>query len=176
MAASVETILREVAARTSERPEAPAWTPGPLPFQPDVFFLGRTEGAGVARDPFDRIVRRCRITTEGAFNALHGSIELEEVFAYDDGELDVWRWAMQPGYDGRYVVAEAKAGVGIEGDRVGEDYLISFRRAVGKARGLFAPRFAARFSQLAPDLVLKQARISLFGAPLGSLTAFHRRV
>jgi len=174
MAAFVETILRDVAAQTLE-PETRAWAPGPLPFQPDSFFLGRTEGGGVTRDPFGRMLRRCRIATEGVVST-HGGVQFEEVFTYDDGEVDVWRWAMQPGYDGRYVAAESKAGAGIEGDQEGEDYLIRFRRPIGRAAGVFAPRFEARFTLLAPDLAFKRARISLFGAPLGGLTAFHRRV
>src|SRR5580704_4257351 len=40
-----------------------------LVFEPETFFLGRTEGAGVMRDPFGRIVRRYHITTTGAFSA-----------------------------------------------------------------------------------------------------------
>jgi hypothetical protein len=147
-----------------------------LLFQPEVYFLGRTEGAGVVRNPFGRVVRRCRITTEGFLSPPHGSIRIEEVYAYDDGEVDIWRWAMSPSRDGRYVAAEAKAGAGITGERQGPDYVLSFRRPVGRAKGPLAPRFATRFTQLTPDLALKRAQVSLFGLPLGELTAVHRRI
>jgi hypothetical protein len=147
-----------------------------LAFAPEQFFLGRTEGAGVVRDPFGRIVRRCRVTTEGALGAPHGAIRFNEVFAYDDGEVDTWRWVMTAGGDGRYVAAEAKAGAGITGERVGDEYRLAFRRPVGKAAGPLRPRFNTRFTLLAPDIALKRAEVSLFGVPLGVLTAVHRRV
>jgi hypothetical protein len=146
-----------------------------LVFQPEAFFLGRTEGAGVVRDPFGRIVRRCRITTDGAYSASHGAIRFDEVFTYDDGEVDVWRWAMTAGRDGRYVAAEAKAGTGIAGERRGDEYVLAFRRPVGKATGALAPLFRTRFTLLSPDTALKRAEVSLLGVPLGVLSAIHRR-
>src|SRR5579871_3921255 len=158
------------------RVETLARAPSTLSFQPEVYFLGRTEGAGVVRNPFGRIVRRCLVTTEGSLGAPHGAIRFEEVFAYDDGEIDIWRWAMSPSRDGRYVAAEAKAGAGITGERRGLDYVLSFRRPVGRATGALAPRFETRFTQLTPELALKRAQVSLFGLPLGELTAVHRRI
>jgi hypothetical protein len=145
-------------------------------FLPEQFFLGRTEGAGVVRDPFGKIVRRCRIVTDGAFSAGHGAIRFDEVFTYDDGEVDVWRWVMTAGRDGRYVAAEEKAGVGISGELRGEEYVIAFRRPVGKAKGPLAPHFLSRFTLLSPDTALKRADVSLLGLPMGSLNAIHRRV
>jgi len=167
-------LERDTAVSHAPPPLAPAL--GSLPFQPELFFLGRTEGAGVVRDPFDRIVRRCKVTTEGARHGGVGAVSFEEVFTYDDGEVDVWRWAMSPGRDGRYVAAEAKAGPGIAGERAGADYRLSFRRPVGAATGVFAPRFSTRFTMLAPDLALKSARMSIWGLPLAALVVFHRKV
>ncbi|HTX50608.1 MAG TPA: DUF3833 family protein [Caulobacteraceae bacterium] len=165
-AAELEPLLPR-AGRTS--------APRALVFQPEAFFLGRTEGAGVVRDPFGRVVRRCRITTVGSLDAAHGVIRLEEMFTYEDGEVDTWRWAMSPSRDGRYVAAEIKAGAGIAGERHGADYVLSFRRPYGPARGLLAPRFETRFTMLSQEIVLKRARVHLFGLPLGELTAVHRR-
>ena len=147
-----------------------------LTFEPETFFLGRTEGAGVVRDPFGRIVRRCHISTDGSYSAAEGALRFDETFTYDDGEIDPWRWVMRPGREGRYVAAEAKAGVGITGERRGGEYVLAFRRPVGRAIGALSPRFRTRFTLLAPDLALKQADVSLFGVPVGRLTAFHRRV
>jgi hypothetical protein len=149
---------------------------GVLAFAPESFFLGRTEGAGVVRDPFGRIVRRCRITTTGAFSAGQQAVRFDEVFAFDDGEIDTWRWVMQAGRDGRYVAAEAKAGAGLSGERQGDDYVISFRRPIGKAKGPLAPHYRTRFTLLAADIALKRADVSLLGLPMGSLSAVHRRV
>lgn len=154
-------------------PELPALN---LVFRPEAFFIGRTVGAGVVHDPFGRLVRRCRITTRGAAIAGRGAIRFEEELVYDDGEVDLWRWVMSPGRDGRYVAAEARAGAGITGEVRGGDYQLSFRRPVGQAAGWLAPRFSTRFTLLSPDLVLKRASVSLFGAPLGRLFATHRRI
>jgi hypothetical protein len=160
-------------------PETPAAGPRPLAglaFAPETFFLGHTEGAGVVRDPFGRIARRCHIQTEGAYSASQGAIRFDEVFTFDNGEVDVWRWAMTPGRDGRYVAAEAKAGAGITAERRGDDYLIAFRRPIGRAQGLLSPLYRSRFTLLSPGLALKQGTVSLFGLPLGSLSAIHWRV
>lgn len=152
------------------------WSVGSLPFAPETFFVGRTEGAGVVRDPFGRIVRRCRIVTSGAFSDAHQALRFDETFAYDDGEVDTWRWVMQAGRDGRYVAAESKAGSGLVGERQGDDYVISFRRPVGRAKGPLAPHYRSRFTLLSPDTALKRADVSLLGVPMGSLSAIHRRL
>jgi hypothetical protein len=165
----LELSVDAVGQRAEARP------PGALAFHPETFFLGRTEGAGVVRDPFGRVVRRCKVVTEGSLNPAQGGIRFDEVFSYDDGEVDTWRWAMTYGGDGRYVAAEARAGAGITGERRGDDYLIDFRRPVGRARGALAPSFRTRFTLLAPDFALKEARVSLLGLPLGVLTTMHRR-
>ena len=146
-----------------------------LIFRPEVFFLGRTDGGGVVRDPLGRIIRRCRITTEGAFSSSRNALRMDETFSYDDGEVDVWRWVMQPGRDGRYVAAEAKAGGGLSGEQRGADYVLSFRRPVARAQGAFAPHYRTCLTLLTPDTALKRAAVSLFHAPLGIMTAVHRR-
>ena len=67
-------------------------------------------------------------------------------------------------------------GAGITGELRGGDYLLAFRRPVGRARGPFSPQFRSRFTLLAPDLAMKRADVSLFGLPLGHLSAVHRRI
>ncbi len=128
------------------------------------------------RDPLGRVARRCRVETMGDFAPTRSAIEFEEVFTYTDGEVDVWRWAMTQGSNGLYVAAEAVAGVGITGYRDEEDYVLSFRRAVGPAKGLLAPSFKTRFTMVAPGVALKVAQVSLFGVPLGVMTATHHRM
>lgn len=147
----------------------------PLVFRPEEFFLGRTEGGGVVRNPFGKVVRRCQVSTRGARMSAYGAISLEETFEYDDGEVDVWRWAISDAGQGAYIAAESQVGSGVIGRRSGEDYALSFRRPIGRARGLLTPRFDTRFTLLAPTLALKVTRVSLLGAPMGVLTAFHRR-
>jgi len=144
------------------------------PFRPEVFFLGRTEGWGVARGPTGRIVRRCRVVTDGRLDEAYQAIHIDELFSWDDGESEEWRWAMRRGLDGRYVAAEALAGAGIQGRYDGCDYLLSFRRPIKP--GGPRPRFATRFSQISADVTLKSVSIFMFGLPVASLSAFHRRL
>jgi hypothetical protein len=148
---------------------------GALVFEPEVFFIGRTEGAGVVRDPMGRIARRCRISTEGFFSAAQSALRFDEIFTYDDGEVDVWRWVMTQSLSGRYIAAEAKAGAGLTGETRGGDYLINFSRPLGQLRGAMAPRYRSRFTLLTPDTALKLATVSVLGVPIGSLSAIHRR-
>jgi hypothetical protein len=150
--------------------------PAGLAFHPETFFLGRTDGAGVVRDPFGRIVRRCQVATDGAYSPAQAAIRFDEVFSYDDGEIDTWRWVMTAGRDGRYLAAEAKAGAGITGERRGDDYVLSFRRPVDRLAGWLSPHFHTSFTMLSADTALKRAAVSLAGLPLGVLTAIHRRV
>jgi hypothetical protein len=176
MAAVAEVVTLESAGAAEVATEGDPRPPLGLSFAPESFFLGKTEGGGVLRDPLGRITRRCRITTEGVFNAAQGTLRFDETFTYDDGEVDVWRWVMQAGREGRYVAAEAKAGAGITGEMRDGDYVLAFRRPVGRAAGVLAPRFQSRFTLLSPDLALKRADVSLFGIPLGCLSAVHRRL
>lgn len=173
---TLESMEADCRPEEAAAPPSAARPPVALAFAPESFFLGKTEGAGVVRDPLGRITRRCHITTEGALSAAQGPLRFDETFVYDDGEIDVWRWVMQAGREGRYVAAEAKAGAGITGDSRDGDYVLGFRRPVGRAAGLLAPHFHTRFTLLAPDLALKRADVSLFGVPLGCLSAVHRRV
>jgi len=145
-------------------------------FRPEVFFLGRTEGAGIVRDPLGRVTRRCEIITEGSSHPAYEAIHFDETFTYDDGEVDVWRWAMTRGADDQYLAAEATAGSRIVGRRIGDDYALSFHRDFGRARGIAAPRFFTRFTLLQPDLALKSVRMSVLGLPVGFMTAVHRRL
>lgn len=144
------------------------------PFRPEVFFLGRTEGWGVARGPTGKLQRRCRIITEGRLDEAYQAIHFDEVFTWEDGETDEWRWAMTRGLNGGYVAAEALAGAGIQGRHEGEDYLLSFRRPL-RPDGGPRPRFTTRFTPISPGVALKTVRITILGLPVASMSAFHRR-
>lgn len=146
----------------------------PQSFRPEVFFLGRTDGWGVFHGPTGRIQRRCSITTEGRLDDAREAIHFDERFTWDNGESEDWRWVMRRGLDGRYVGAEALIGPGIEGRYDGVDYLLSFRRPI-RENGGPRPRFVTRFSQISSNVALKLVKISMFGLPVASMTAFHRR-
>lgn len=145
-------------------------------FRPELFFVGRTEGSGIVRDAFGRILRRCEIVTVGSRQAAYGALQMEETFSFDDGEVDVWRWVITAGGEGRYMASEQIAGSGILAHRDGDDYVLSFHRRTPQSPKWLAPRYATRFSLLSPEIALKTAKISLLGAPLAVLTGIHRRV
>ena len=146
----------------------------PLTFLPESFFLGRTEGLGLVRELGGR-QRRCRVTTVGTADSAYDAIQFEETFAYEDGETDVWRWAMARGTDGRYVGSEALAGPGLIGRIERGDYVIHFSRPVRPGAPVQA-RYRSRFTLLDPRTALKQVQVSMLGLPVGTMTAYHNRV
>lgn len=145
------------------------------PFRPEVFFVGRTEGWGLARSPTGRLTRRCRVVTDGRLEDAYSAIHFDETFHWEDGEQDDWRWAMTRGLDGRYVAAEGRAGSGIQGRYDGGDYMLTFRRRLRPDGGPHA-RFVTRFTQITPAVAIKTVRVSLWGLPISQVTAFHRRI
>lgn len=147
-----------------------------MTFRPERFFLGRTQGAGVVRDAFSRIQRRCRVATIGTPHAAYGAIEVTETMTFDDGKVEVWRWVISGGGQGGYVAAEASAGSGFISEPAGEDLVFAFARPNGGAKGLFTPNYVSRFTLLAEDLAIRTAKKSVLGAPIETLTAVYRRV
>lgn len=142
---------------------------------PQSFFVGRTEGHGVVHEISGR-QRRCRILTQGVADPGRDAVQFNETFDYEDGVSDPWRWVIARGADGRYVASESLAGPGLMGRIENGDYVLSFRRPLRPGAGFPKPRFRTRFTLLAPDTALKRVRISLFGVPVATLTAFHKRV
>ena len=145
-------------------------------FRPESFFLGRTEGSGLFRDPLGRMGRRCQIVTTGSRQAAYGALQLEETFTFDDGEIDPWKWILTAGGGGRYMASEQGAGSGISARHDGDEFVLNFHRPSGRSRGFMAFRYATRLALLSPTTALKTVKISQLGAPIGVLTAIHRRV
>lgn len=146
-----------------------------LTFRPESFFLGQTIGAGVLRDPFFRITRRFRVETRGFRDGSYGAIKLDETYAYDTGEVEAFQWMITPAGAGRYVLAEASIGSGIMAHEQQGELIFAYRRSLGAARGLAKPRFAVCMGLVGGDTLLKSVRVKLLGAPLATITAFHRR-
>jgi hypothetical protein len=144
-----------------------------LTFRPEVFFLGRTEGAGVDRDLLGRTRRWCTIVTEGVLRASMSAICVDEVMTYDDGEVQNWRWVLGDAGDGRYLVAEARAGSGHMVERREDgDFVISFRRT----RDWLSHRHLTRYTMLDEQLSMESTTVSLLGVPQTLFTAVRRRV
>lgn len=144
-----------------------------LAFRPEQYFLGATEGNGLLRDPFGRVTRRCRVSTRGERDSAYGALRLEETYDFDDGEVEALRWVITSAGAGRYVLAEASAGSGIVAELSGGDLIFAYHRAYGGAP--IKARLAVRMTLIAPRVVLKTARITVLGAPMGAMTVLHRR-
>jgi hypothetical protein len=141
-------------------------------FRPEEFFLGRTDGAGVDKDIFGRIVRRCTIIADGAPHPTIPAICVNEVLTYDDGEVQDWRWVLGRGTDGRYVVAEAQAGSGHFAERRDNgDFQISFRRT----KRWFTQRHVTRYTLLSAEVALESTTVSVLGTPQLFFTAVRKR-
>jgi hypothetical protein len=147
-----------------------------LAFRPESFFLCQTNGSGLMRDPLGRIARRFTVDTRGHVDEAYGALRLDETYAFDNGELEAFRWVIREAGVGRYVLAEPQAGSGIVAQASGGEFLFTYSRASGAARGIATPRFAVRMTLIAADTVLKSVKVTVLGAPVGTLTALHRRV
>lgn len=148
---------------------------GPQAFRPEVFFTGRTRGWGVVR-VIGGQNRRCTIATRGHIDDAYDSLRFDENFAFEDGEVQEWRWAMTRQRDGRYVAAEALAGAGIMGRMDRGDYVLSFSRPLRPEGGFPTPRYETRFTAITSLLAMKRTRVSILGLTVANLTAFHERV
>lgn len=144
-----------------------------LSFRPESFFLGRTEGAGVDRDLFGRTVRQCVIHTHGVLRGPMSAICVDETIAYDDGEVQEWRWVLGDAGDGRYLVAEAQAGSGhVVEPRADGDFVVSFRRT----RRWVTQRHLTRYTMLGEDVSMEKTTVSFLGVPRLLFTAVRRRI
>jgi hypothetical protein len=149
----------------------------PLPaFQPDLFFLSRTEGRGLVRDLSGRLIDRCTISTLGVWDHDYGALRFDETYRYDDGAEDVLRWTFAPDAQGRMSASEATVTAPVRGWTHGPDYHLRFRRRGGPRAGRLTLTYHVRFTLMRPDLALKSARLTLFGITVGEMTAFHQRI
>ncbi len=149
----------------------------PPAFQPDHFFLARTEGRGIVRDLSGRLIDRCAITTHGRWDHDYGALRFDETYVYDtDGAVDTLHWTFAPDAQGRMSASEASITAPVRGWAEGPDYRLRFKRKGGPRAGKLTLTYNARFSLMAPDLALKAAQISFLGLTVAQLTAFHRRL
>ena len=157
-------------AQLSQEKSAPAG------FQPDQFFLSRTDGAGVVRDFAGRLLRRCVISTIGRWDHQYGAMHFDETFAFDDGRVDTLNWTFSRDPQGRMVASEPSVTSKVRGWRDGPDYRLRFKRPGDPPLGGLEVTYDVRFTPLERTVVLKVARLKLLGLTLGAMTAYHRQV
>lgn len=147
-----------------------------MTFRPERFFLGQTTGCGLARDPFGKVIHRFAVTTRGARTNTYGAIQIDHTCIFDNGEIEVMSWLITEAVEGRYVVAEPQLGSDIMARAVDDDFEMSFKRKFKSRFGRVGARFQSRMSLLEPELAVANNRVSVLGAPLGTMTTFHRKV
>jgi hypothetical protein len=145
-------------------------------FAPEEFFLGSTQGGGLVRDFAGRLIDRCQISTQGWWDDKREAMYFDETFVYESGRVDIMNWTVAPDADGSMVAALAGAPAPVRAWIDGGDYRIRFRRRGETPLPSIYLTFDTRFSVMAPDSVLKVARVKLYGFTLGVLTAFQRKL
>ncbi len=147
-----------------------------MSFRPERFFLGQTSGCGLARDPFGKVIQRFVVTTRGARTNTYGALQIDHTFVFDNGEIEAMSWLITEAAEGRYVIAEPRSGTGIIARAVDDDFEMSFKRQFKSRFGQVTARFQSRMSLLEPELAVANNKVSVLGAPLGTMTTFHRRI
>ncbi len=149
---------------------------GNRPFEPDRFFLGKTQGGGIVRDLSGKLIERCKISTQGWYNSKLAAMHFDETFVYEAGRTDILNWTFIVDVEGRMTATEPTTLGAVQGWVDGEDYRLRFRRRGEPPLPSIPVTYDVRFSAVSTDTVLKVARLKLFGVTLGMMTAFHRRL
>jgi len=145
-------------------------------FEPEVFFLGRTLGAGVVSSPTGRRLRRCTILTEGLRDDALGALHFDEVYGYDDGSEDRLHWAVGRGADGRLTASELSV-VGEPRMKLeGPVWRCRFKRLGAEPFAGATLEYDAVFTAVTAEMVIKRVTIRLFGLPVATLVGYHQRV
>ena len=147
-----------------------------LAFRPDHFFLSPTQGWGLVRDGFGRLIDRCAITTEGRWDHNYGALHFDETFTYDSGLRETLNWAITPTAQGRMSATEASVTSPVRAWSEGRDYRLRFKRAAPPPNQTTTLLYDVCFTLLEPGMALKVARLKLFGVTVGVMTAYHRQV
>ena len=151
--------------------------PFPAQFDPVAFFSSRTSGLAVIRSLTGRILRRCRIETQGTDASEFGALHFDEIYVFDDGSPeDRMRWAVRVGAEGRLDAAEESVSGPIDSRLRGSEWRVRFRRRARPPASGPILSYDARFSLVAADTVMKVVTISILGVRLATLTGFHRRL
>lgn len=145
-------------------------------FQPDHFFLSRTEGRGVVRGPGGRVIDHCAVTTHGAWDHGYGALHFDETFTFASGPVDVLHWTFGPDRSGRMSASEASVTAPVRGWTDGLDYRMRFKRKGSGGAARLTLLYDVRFVLMADDLAMKIARLKLMGVTVAEMIAFHRRL
>ncbi|MDE2356862.1 MAG: DUF3833 family protein [Alphaproteobacteria bacterium] len=143
--------------------------------RPERFFLGRCNGAGVIRSPFGGLIRRFTVSTTGTVETGYGAVQVVHTFVFDNGDIEVMKWLVTDGQAGAYMFYDRHASAGLTVNETGEDFRYHFHTTLRGLPKWIKPRFDGCMTLLAPESLIAVVKVSLLGAPLGTMTAVHRR-
>lgn len=142
--------------------------PTPPHMRLEEFFIGKTNAIGIFQDRFGKLRRQFSADMEGQVDG--DRLELHEVLAYDDGEVETRNWSIKKrgdvGYEGTCENVIGTARGRVTGNVFRWRY--DFRLKIG-GRQLTVTFDDTMFLQ-AGNLVINRVRMSKFGITLGEAT------
>jgi hypothetical protein len=142
----------------------------------ETFFAGSTRGAGVQQDRFGKLMRHFTIEAEGAWNPATQTLDLVEVYRFDDGSVDRLEWRIVALGGGRYRGTERRVEGEAVGKQAGNAFHWTYTRSVPLPDGERRFDFDDWFWLTADGVLVCRAEVSRFGITLGSLSVFYRRI
>lgn len=147
----------------------------PGAFRPGVFFLRPWTGYGLSRSPTGRVLGRYTAEGRGRVDPVDGSTVVEQRFRFNDGQQKLMSWRIISEADGRFVATEQGSGVKGTGGPEGEDFRWIFVAPTPTAVGQVKARFDVTYSLVDAEEAMSHTRVSRWGIPLGSVTAYYRQ-
>jgi hypothetical protein len=144
--------------------------------RPERFFLGQTSGSGLLRNVFGKVIHRFALTTRGARDGAYGGIKIDHTYAFDNGEIDVMSWLVKEAANGRYLIGDAQSARTRLAQIVDGDFSFVVHRRFTNRFGLATLRCQGRISLVEADTALSTIKLTMVGAPLGTLTGYHHRI
>ncbi|WP_372958745.1 DUF3833 domain-containing protein [Marinobacter sp.] len=140
---------------------------------PDQFFRGSLVARGVVKDMSGEVIRTFDAYIEASWNE-DGIGTLDEVFRFDDGEIDTRVWTLTP-EDGGY---RAEAGDVVEpgfmswqGNAINMNYVLR----VPYGDGTIDVRMDDWMYLVTPDTLINETAMSKWGIPVGEVVLVIRR-
>jgi len=159
--------------RDFPHPGTPAFDDRVEPFDLTGFFAGELEALGSFHDRFGTLRRQFVATIHG--HRQGPSLILDEVFHFDDGELEDRRWTLTDQGGGLWTgTADGVIGTA-QGQVIGRSFRLRYRFNLRLGNRFLPVTFDDWMFRQSADLVLNRASVSKFGIVLGTMTNCFRQ-
>lgn len=140
---------------------------------PDQFFRGALTARGVVKDMSGVVIRTFEADIQASWND-EGVGTLDEVFRFDDGEVDTRVWTLTP-HGGGY---RAEAGDVVEPGQMtwqGNAIHMNYVLRVPYDDGTIDVRMDDWMYQVTPDTLINETAMSKWGVPVGEIVLVIQR-